>query len=71
MTPIEMIFEDIDEDQSKEDKVVFEALLVVFYADGKKSITKITQIPPGFVKNRHYNISDLYGYTVIDDRKGL
>jgi len=36
-----------------------------------ESITKITEIPPGFVKNRHYNITDLYGYTVIDDRKGL
>lgn len=71
MTPIEMIFEDIDENRSKVGDVVFEAQLVVFYADGKKNITKITQIPPGFVKNRHYNISDLYGYTVIDDRKEL
>ena len=62
MTPIEMIFEDNDENQTQ---------MVIFYANGEKSITKITEIPPGFVKNRHYNITDLYGYTVIDDRKGL
>lgn len=71
MTPIEMIFEDIDESQPEMIKNVFEAQMVIFYADGEKSITKIKEIPPGFVKNRHYNISDLYGYTVIDDRKGL
>lgn len=71
MTPIEMIFEDIDESQPEMIKNVFEAQMVIFYADGEKSITKITEIPPGFVKNRHYSITDLYGYTVIDDRKGL
>ncbi len=62
MTPIEMIFEEDDENQTQ---------MVIFYANGEKSITIIPQIPPGFVKNRHYNITDLYGYTVIDDRKGL
>ncbi len=44
---------------------------IYFYADGttKEYITGI--IPDGLELNKHYSIVDIYGYKVVDDRKGL
>ena len=62
--PLEMIFEkdEADENYYKQ---------IFFYTDGSSSVIFITELPPFFVLHRHYNITDLYGTTVIDDRKGL
>ncbi len=46
-------------------------VMVFYYEDGTTEEVIIGSIPKGIELNRHYNITDLYGYTVIDDRKGL
>ena len=53
----------------KENKTGY--LMVFYYEDGTTEDVVIGSIPKGIVLNRHYNVTDLYGYTVIDDRKGL
>lgn len=45
--------------------------IIFFYEDGKKVITQIAEIPEGLELNKHYSITDIYGYKVVDDRKGL
>lgn len=62
--PLEMIFEEDEEDKNCYRQVFF-------YNDGSKEIVYLHELPPYFVLNRHYNITDLYGNSVIDDRKGL
>lgn len=46
-----------------------------YYDDKTKKYTtqeyEIGWLPKGIELRRHYNITDLYGNTVIDDRKGL
>ena len=46
-------------------------LIKFYYADGNTEEISILQIPKGIELNKHYSITDLYGYKVIDDRKGL
>ncbi len=45
--------------------------ITFFYSDGSKKILTIeTDMRDfGFIPNRHYNITDLYGYGVIDDKE--
>ena len=31
----------------------------------------ISLLPDGLELNKHYSIADIYGYQVVDDRKGL
>lgn len=44
---------------------------IYFYADGTTKEYTTDKIPDGLVLGRHYHIDDMYGNTVIDDRKGL
>lgn len=62
--PLEMIFEEDEEDEN-----CFQQ--IIFYNDGSKEIVYLHELPKYFVLGRHYNITDLYGNSVIDDRKGL
>ena len=45
--------------------------ITFFYSDGSKKILTIEADMQdfGFKPNRHYNITDLYGYGVIDDKE--
>lgn len=45
--------------------------VTIFYSDNTKRVMAIPELPEGFILGRHYSITDLYGYVVIDDRKGL
>lgn len=62
--PLEMIFE-----KNKDDEDCFQQ--TIFYNDGSKETVYLHELPKYFVLGRHYNITDLYGNSVIDDRKGL
>lgn len=62
--PLEMIFE---KDENSEN--CFKQ--IIFYTDGSKETIWLHELPKCFILSRHYNITDLYGNTVIDDRKGL
>ena len=62
--PLEMIFEEDEKDKNCYHQIFF-------YSDGSKKIVCLKELPKYFVLHRHYNITDLYGNTVIDDRKGL
>ena len=42
-----------------------------FYEDGNLDWYFAEDIPAGLELNKHYSITDLYGYKVIDDRKDL
>ena len=46
-------------------------VIVFFYEDGTTEKITLGDKPKGLELNRHYSIADIYGYTVIDDRKGL
>ena len=47
-------------------------VITFFYEDGTTdSITLGISYPKGLELNRHYSIADIYGYAVVDDRKGL
>ena len=43
----------------------------LFYDDGTTEEIVIDKKPSGVELNKHYSITDIYGYKVIDDRKGL
>lgn len=46
--------------------------MVFFYEDGTtQEIDFFDEMPKGLELNRHYSIADIYGYKVVDDRKGL
>lgn len=58
----------------KRNEETYEFYMELFYANSKSKCIKLDIKSPedlGFKLNRHYSISDLYGYEVIDDRKGL
>lgn len=61
MKPMEIIFYKTDG----------KCYLKMFYTDGTYKLFIIEAIPDGIVLRRHYSITDLYGYGVIDDRKDL
>lgn len=42
-----------------------------YYNDGTTFLIGIEELPDGLIVGRHYHIDDMYGNTVIDDRKGL
>lgn len=66
--PLELKFE------KRYDEVIDEESIIMtfFYDDNTKEEVYIhTDMPKGFELNRHYAITDIYGYKVIDDRKGL
>lgn len=64
MKPLELKIE------VKEDPIIH-AEITFFYEDGTTESMVIENLPKGLELNRHYGIMDTYGYTVIDDRKGL
>lgn len=46
--------------------------LIKFYYDDKTTEEIVIQEKPNDIKlNKHYAITDTYGYSVVDDRKGL
>ena len=45
--------------------------IVFYYENGKTNSIEISDIPKGLELNKHYHITDLYGYKVVDDREGL
>ena len=46
--------------------------MIFFYEDGTtQEFDFYEDLPKGLELNKHYGIIDTYGYTVIDDRKGL
>ena len=45
--------------------------ITFFYEDGTTQSLIIEKKPKGLELNKHYSIADIYGYKVIDDRKGL
>lgn len=45
--------------------------ITFYYTDGSTFKMVIGLLPKGIILNRHYSITDLYGYGVIDDREGL
>ena len=61
MKPLEFKIEKIDNEYG----------IVFYYENGKINCIEISAIPEGLELNKHYSIGDLYGYKVIDDRKGL
>ena len=68
MKPLEFKIEEYYDSVNEEEhyKMTF------FYEDGTTSEIMIyDDLPKGLELNRHYGIMDTYGYTVIDDRKGL
>lgn len=65
MKPLEFMIDD-------ENKMSF------FYEDGSVQIIQLPTedgldqgIPKGLERHKHYSIADIYGYKVVDDRKGL
>ena len=59
-------------------KIDDENKMIFFYEDGHTEIIYLPTedgmeqgIPSGLERNKHYNITDLYGSPVVDDRKGL
>ena len=45
--------------------------IIIFYDDDSQEVIYTHTLPKSFKLNRHYSVTDLYGNTVIDDRKGL
>ena len=65
LKPLEFVIDD-------ENKMIF------FYEDGHTEIIYLPTedgmeqgIPSGLERHKHYSIADIYGYAVVDDRKGL
>lgn len=52
-------------------KIITNYEITFFYEDGTTESLIIEKLPKGLDLNKHYGIIDTYGYTVIDDRKGL
>lgn len=46
-------------------------LMRFYYENGEQDFALITRLPKGLELNKHYSITDIYGYKVVDDRKGL
>ena len=46
-------------------------VIIFMYENGKTYTDSLTNIPNGLELNKHYHITDLYGYKVVDDREGL
>lgn len=46
-------------------------LMKLFYDNGTTEEIVIDEKPSGVELNKHYSITDIYGYKVVDDRKGL
>ena len=68
MKPLEFMITTFEDKECE--TTVFE--IKFFYEDNTtESIRYIGVIPKGLELNKHYSISDIYGYKVIDDRKGL
>lgn len=63
MKPLEFKITTEYEDDYKNHFITF------FYDDGTIRKIEIVDVPKGIELNRHYAITDLYGYKVVDDRK--
>ena len=59
------------EEKTTSDNFVIGYAIVFYYDDGTTQVFSLADKPKGLELNRHYGIMDTYGYTVIDDRKGL
>ena len=42
--------------------------MVIYYDDNTQKEYYFNELPSGFKLNRHYSITDLYGYGVIDGK---
>ena len=62
--PLEFKIQKINVDN----KEVFE---IIFYYENGVNSMNIDYLPDGLELNKHYSISDIYGYKVKDDREGL
>lgn len=68
MKPLEFMIEERYDSVNEEEYHT----IIFYYEDGTKVETDIYEgLPKGLELNKHYSITDLYGYKVIDDRKGL
>ena len=64
--PLEFKIEEV-----KGDGILVGYNFVFYYENGDVSYVATTDYPDGLELNRHYSIADIYGYKVVDDRKGL
>lgn len=55
-----------DEDESDEMYIT-----IYYYEDGSTDESYSHNLPKGLELDKHYSITDIYGYKVVDDRKGL
>lgn len=46
-------------------------LMKLFYDNGTTEEIVISEKPSGVELNKHYSLTDIYGYKVVDDRRGL
>lgn len=70
MKPLEFKIEEGFDSANEEDYYV----IVFFYEDGiTRELITYDDLPDdlGLELNKHYSIADIYGYQVVDDRKGL
>lgn len=66
MKPLEFKIE-----ETNTGEVITGYAIVFYYEDGTTESLALGDKPKGLDLNKHYGIMDTYGYTVIDDRKGL
>ena len=66
MNPLEF---KIEETYTKD--VITGYAMVFYYDDGTLQVITLGDKPKGIELNKHYSITDIYGYKVVDDRKGL
>jgi len=68
MKPLEFKIEENFDSVNEEDFYT----MIFFYEDGTTSEFDFYEdLPEGIELNKHYSIADIYGYKVVDDRKGL
>ena len=65
MKPLEFKIEKEEVDNIETNEVIACYRYIYFYADGTTKEYMAIEL------NKHYSIADIYGYKVVDDRKGL
>ena len=66
MKPLEF---KIERDTEEELDILYK--ITFYYEDGTIDYIYAHSCPKGLELGKHYSISDIYGYKVVDDRKGL
>ena len=70
--PLEFVIDTVYDEEAK-----MHIYNIIFYYYDEKTNKYTTQeyeigwLPKGLELRKHYSIGDLYGYPVVDDRKGL